>query len=103
MIAYQYVTLHASPMTCAIPQDNVTPLHYAAREGRTEVCVLLLSKGADINAVNQVRDFKFSMWEGGDCCWVVVSFMGVPSLVSEGKTILNLLIECELVFCVFCV
>ena len=48
-------------MTCAIPQDKDTPLHDAARYGRTEVCMLLLGKGADLNAVNNVSDFQCSV------------------------------------------
>ena len=31
-----------------------TPLHYAAREGHTDVVQLLINKGADINAKNIV-------------------------------------------------
>ncbi len=30
--------------------DNATPLHKAAFTGHTDVCVLLLEKGADIDA-----------------------------------------------------
>ena len=35
-------------------QDHDTPLHYAAREGHTDVVQLLINKGADINAKNIV-------------------------------------------------
>ncbi len=34
----------------AADRDHHTPLHYAASEGRTEVAVYLLEKGADVNA-----------------------------------------------------
>ena len=48
-------------MTSAIPQDKDAPLHDAASRGHTEVCVLLLGKGADLNAVNNVSDFQCSV------------------------------------------
>ena len=32
-------------------KDNDTPLHYAADEGHTRICKLLLEKGADVNQV----------------------------------------------------
>ena len=35
-------------------QNHETPLHYAAREGHTDVVQLLIDKGADINAKNKV-------------------------------------------------
>ncbi len=36
-------------------QGELTPLHVAADEGHTEVAALLLDKGADIEAKDDVR------------------------------------------------
>lgn len=36
-------------------QDGYTPLHHAARNGRTDVCVLLIEKGANMEAQDKVR------------------------------------------------
>jgi ankyrin repeat protein len=38
-------------------QDGSTPLHLAAKRGRTTVIELLLNKGADVMARNQVGGF----------------------------------------------
>lgn len=35
-------------------QDGFTPLHVAAQSGRPDICKLLLEKGADLNAVDEV-------------------------------------------------
>ena len=37
------------------PQSNTTPLHKAAENGHTAMAELLLNKGADVNAVDEVR------------------------------------------------
>ena len=42
------------PISFVIPQGQVTLLHNVAQNGHIEVCVLLLDKGADVNAVNKV-------------------------------------------------
>ena len=39
------------------PQYHATPLHKAAINGHTEVCMILLGKGADVNAANEVSDY----------------------------------------------
>ena len=37
-------------------QFNNTPLHWAANNGHTAVCELLIAKGANVNALNNVSD-----------------------------------------------
>jgi ankyrin repeat protein len=47
-------------MICTVallPQDGVTPLSKAAREGRLEVVEELLRAGADVDATDKVRPF----------------------------------------------
>ena len=36
-------------------QNHQTPLHLAAKGGHTDIVQLLIDKGADINAKNEVR------------------------------------------------
>ena len=37
-------------------QVNITPLHNAANNGHTAVCELLITKGANVNALDNVSD-----------------------------------------------
>ena len=39
-------------------QDQRTPLHVAALNGKTEVAALLVQGGADVNAMDEVSDFR---------------------------------------------
>ena len=45
-------------------QNNVTPLHHAAVNGHTAVCELLMTKGANVNALANVSDC--GMVNGGE-------------------------------------
>jgi len=42
-----------SNLACATNSNGTTPLHWASKEGRTDVAALLLSQGADVNARDQ--------------------------------------------------
>ena len=52
-----FCTNISSPISLWITQVKDTPLHQAVRCGHIEVCVALLSKGANVNAVNYVSDW----------------------------------------------
>ena len=41
-------------LMCQCLQINWTPLHYAAQYGETEVAVLLINNGANLDAVDEV-------------------------------------------------
>ena len=49
-----YITLYCVTYVVYIFQDKKTPLHYAARNGRTEVATLFINNGANVNAVDKV-------------------------------------------------
>ena len=38
-------------------QDRLTPLHYASEKGHTEIALLLISNGADVNSLTRVSIF----------------------------------------------
>ena len=55
---------------CRAPQDGWTPLMYAAHFGKLEVARELISKGADIEARDKVREAEGAIDE---CCgWRLV-------------------------------
>jgi hypothetical protein len=41
-------------MSCAAPQDGITPLYFASKEGHLAVAEALLAKGADVEAKDNV-------------------------------------------------
>ncbi len=43
---------------CAVPQDQNTPLHHAAMNGKVEVVTVLMAK-ADIDARNKVVECRY--------------------------------------------
>ena len=53
-------------------QDGGTPLHWAAREGHTAVAQLLVERGADLHAKDNVSGGGSGGWlgAGGASCWV---------------------------------
>ena len=51
---YVHVLLCIVLLTCRCLQINWTPLHYAAQYGETEVAVLLINNGANLDAVDEV-------------------------------------------------
>ena len=44
----------------SLEQDLSTPLHVAAREGHDETCEVLVEKGGDVNACDEMRS-NFSL------------------------------------------
>ena len=46
---------HACVLVAPAPQTKATPLHYASENGKTECVQVLLSAGADVGAVDEVR------------------------------------------------
>ena len=47
-------------ISLSLEQELSTPLHVAAQEGHNDTCEVLVGKGADVNAYDQVRN-KFSL------------------------------------------
>ena len=50
------------PATTVSWQDECTPLHIAAENGRREVLEMLLAKGADVNATTEVGYLENLEW-----------------------------------------
>jgi hypothetical protein len=48
--------IYVHPVTVIYIQDQSTPLHIAAREGRSSVVELLLARRASVDAINKVCD-----------------------------------------------
>ena len=52
----------APVLSCCCPQDGQTPLHWAAKHGHDSTVALLLDKGADINATDEVGCAVVLLW-----------------------------------------
>jgi ankyrin repeat protein len=48
--------IYVHPVTVIYIQDQSTPLHIAAREGRSSVVELLLARRASVDAINKVSE-----------------------------------------------
>ena len=49
---------------CPMPQNQWTPLHWAANKGHVDVVRLLLETGADIEAADKVGGARGLGWKG---------------------------------------
>ena len=59
-------------------ENDMTPLHWAALRCDREVCILMIEKGADINAIAP-HDFKTDKWDNVDAT-------PLDSAITNGRT-----------------
>jgi len=55
-LVHNYLHLFCVTLYFSIPQDGLTALIYAVREGHTETVNLLMEAGADVNLQEEVRE-----------------------------------------------
>jgi ankyrin repeat protein len=48
-------------------ESGFTPLHYACRAGKLEICKLLVSKGADVNAMVIIKLLNTNLQDSIGC------------------------------------
>ena len=63
-------------ISLSLEQQLSTPLHVAAREGHNDTCEVLVGKGADVNAYDEVRitfSLPYTVLRLWLCSWIILS------------------------------